>query len=687
MNQCLKISIARGGCRFATPLYLGSSYILSFEGERSDEAKKVILTKPRSQNPDDTDGIVVLAQSVDNQDGVTLFLNRNVLVEWFKSNRACDVESSVDAHCYVFNEQGDVIADSPVTIEYSTTLFIIDNEDYPLAREVLLQAASARNEACAARDEVEKAKQKVEKARDKAEKAKTDAEIASSAAKESAEISSVASKDAITAKNAAQNAQIAAEENAVTAKTALEKMVASVRKVVGGVEVLLWNGQGYMPEPIFIPNGVDGVNGYVKCDEDNRYYCIRCKEVDGEKVLTLEQVGVDNVSVEGYVRAVNGTTPDAAGNVNIPIDFLPLSGNWNNPITGTVAFNVVSARICNRHTKGGVVINGGGGNTDGGSLYLQHKDSSSNPGGFGIYTSDGTTTKGFVGTKEGILKWDGKNIIRSINGNVADTTGNIIIPFNFLPLTGGDISGDIKFTKNSYLKKKNNTGFLNICGGTGLDDGASIVLRGKTYDSESGWFFIKSTDGAKSCALIGKPDGTLTWGGKNVAFDGDFMPMTLDGERALLPVGAVFAFAVNNTTPSGCLICNGAAVSRSKYSRLWVAIGTTYGKGDGSTTFNLPDLRNKFIQGSETAGEVKEAGLPNIKGTFSGILRAGADDADSPDWDGAMSKDKEYSAGNGGGNNRPYYSAKFDASKSDAIYGSSDTVQPPALTMRYFIKY
>ena len=53
----------------------------------------------------------------------------------------------------------------------------------------------------------------------------------------------------------------------------------------------------------------------------------------------------------------------------------------------------------------------------------------------------------------------------------------------------------------------------------------------------------------------------------------------------------------SNTIPSGWLKCNGAAVSRTLYSSLFSAIGTTYGTGDGSTTFNLPDMRGEFLRG------------------------------------------------------------------------------------------
>ena len=51
------------------------------------------------------------------------------------------------------------------------------------------------------------------------------------------------------------------------------------------------------------------------------------------------------------------------------------------------------------------------------------------------------------------------------------------------------------------------------------------------------------------------------------------------------------------TAPSGYLKCDGAAVSRTTYADLFTTIGTTWGAGDGSSTFNLPDLRGEFVRG------------------------------------------------------------------------------------------
>ena len=72
--------------------------------------------------------------------------------------------------------------------------------------------------------------------------------------------------------------------------------------------------------------------------------------------------------------------------------------------------------------------------------------------------------------------------------------------------------------------------------------------------------------------------------------------VTLDGGGVGSPAGSVIYHAAN-TAPTGFLKANGAAVSRSTYAALFTAIGTTFGAGDGSSTFNVPDLRGEFIRG------------------------------------------------------------------------------------------
>ena len=71
-------------------------------------------------------------------------------------------------------------------------------------------------------------------------------------------------------------------------------------------------------------------------------------------------------------------------------------------------------------------------------------------------------------------------------------------------------------------------------------------------------------------------------------------------EEIVLQTGAIFGSA-RSSAPTGYLTCDGSAVSRSTYSNLFSAIGTTYGVGDGSTTFNLPDLRGVVPRGVGTS--------------------------------------------------------------------------------------
>ncbi|MBO5681836.1 MAG: tail fiber protein [Lentisphaeria bacterium] len=166
--------------------------------------------------------------------------------------------------------------------------------------------------------------------------------------------------------------------------------------------------------------------------------------------------------------------------------------------------------------------------------------------------------------------------------------------------------------------------------------------------------------------------------------------------KNLNPIGTVIAYA-GITAPEGFIACNGAAVSRETYANLFAAIGTLYGEGDGSTTFNLPDLTDRVVQGSATAGTVLAAGVPNISGTMterafvrestggkitlisqsSGAFRTSTTSFEANTVVCELSSTRVTDPA----------MVSFDASKSNAIYGNSNTVQPPALTMIYCIKY
>lgn len=136
--------------------------------------------------------------------------------------------------------------------------------------------------------------------------------------------------------------------------------------------------------------------------------------------------------------------------------------------------------------------------------------------------------------------------------------------------------------------------------------------------------------------------------------------------------GIIFPWASNTTSPQNALECNGSTFSATEYPKLYDLLGST----------TLPDLRDRTLQGANTALNIIEAGLPNITGSFYS-------------YHGHSGYDKgafytpygEVSHLDGGAYwfcNRGYI--YFDASNSNAIYGKSNTVQPPAITVRWFIQ-
>lgn len=86
----------------------------------------------------------------------------------------------------------------------------------------------------------------------------------------------------------------------------------------------------------------------------------------------------------------------------------------------------------------------------------------------------------------------------------------------------------------------------------------------------------------------------------------------LDLINTMQPAGEVTAFA-SSTAPTGWLVCEGQTISRTTYARLFAAIGTRFGAGNGSTTFQLPDLRGEFIRGWDNSRGID---VGRVFGTF-----------------------------------------------------------------------
>lgn len=87
----------------------------------------------------------------------------------------------------------------------------------------------------------------------------------------------------------------------------------------------------------------------------------------------------------------------------------------------------------------------------------------------------------------------------------------------------------------------------------------------------------------------------------------------LGAAALLMPTGSVVQYA-GLTAPSGWLICDGSLVSRSAYSSLFAAVGTTFGVGDGATTFNLPDMRGRVTVGAGAGSGLTVRAVGNANG-------------------------------------------------------------------------
>ncbi len=140
-------------------------------------------------------------------------------------------------------------------------------------------------------------------------------------------------------------------------------------------------------------------------------------------------------------------------------------------------------------------------------------------------------------------------------------------------------------------------------GGTGVaNTGKTITLGGN---------FVTSGSYNLTTTLTGDTNVTLPTSGT--------LATITQAEAYAPPAGCINPYA-GSSAPSGWLLCYGQAVSRATYAVLFAVIGTTYGVGDGSTTFNLPDLRGRTVAGVDNMGGSDAARLDwaNTLGTAGG---------------------------------------------------------------------
>ena len=187
-------------------------------------------------------------------------------------------------------------------------------------------------------------------------------------------------------------------------------------------------------------------------------------------------------------------------------------------------------------------------------------------------------------TTTDFLKWNGTAWVNDPINLGTDTTGDYVAS-----VTGG-------------------TG-VTVTGGTGEGSTPSVAIGQSVATSANPSFNTVTSTVATGTAPL-----TITSTTAVTNLNADL----LDGSHGTVyaPKGILMPFA-GSSAPSGWLICDGSAVSRTTYADLFVVISTTYGVGNGTTTFNLPDLRGRIPVGLDNMGGT-DAGRLSVTNTLGG---------------------------------------------------------------------
>lgn len=186
---------------------------------------------------------------------------------------------------------------------------------------------------------------------------------------------------------------------------------------------------------------------------------------------------------------------------------------------------------------------------------------------------------------------DANYTLTSFNG-VADEARNAILEFTGTLSQQRNVIAPL--VEKTYVIKNSTTGGfpIQIIGASGT----GVVIQNGTTTAVycNGINFFSAFTGT---------GGNFTING-NATVTGT---LNVTGSSNVVPAGSLLMWPTGSA-PSGYLLCNGNAVSRSTYAALFAVIGTTFGPGDGSTTFNLPDYRNRMPVGAGAAYAVGSTG-------------------------------------------------------------------------------
>ena len=150
-----------------------------------------------------------------------------------------------------------------------------------------------------------------------------------------------------------------------------------------------------------------------------------------------------------------------------------------------------------------------------------------------------------------------------------------------------------------------------------LTEGTNLYYTTARADSDAKNAISVTDAGGDGSMSYNAGTGVLTYTGP-----------TVSAVSELVPSGILMPYA-GTSAPTGYLLCDGSAISRTTYSNLFAAISTTYGVGNGSSTFNIPDLRGRVIAGQDDMGGASANRLTNQTGGLNGDTLGGTGGAET----------------------------------------------------------
>lgn len=156
-------------------------------------------------------------------------------------------------------------------------------------------------------------------------------------------------------------------------------------------------------------------------------------------------------------------------------------------------------------------------------------------------------------------------------------------------------------------------------------DGSTLIANNSTYGVSGGDGKLKVKDAGITATQLAT-DSVVETRIQNGAVTSS--KLAASAISAIMPSGSLMPYA-GASAPTGYLLCDGAAISRSTYSALFALVGTTYGAGDGSSTFNIPDLRGRVIAGQDDMGGASANRLTGQTGGVDGDILGGSGGAET----------------------------------------------------------